>query len=246
MGSSRFPGKVLKKLWKDNDAIDLLIRRFNHYKTILAIPDTKENDCLEEKAEKHKGLRIYRGDESRPFNRIHSLYKDIKKISPEEKFCFVEITADCPLIPSLLVRGILSAFIENKYDYFSNTITRSFPDGFDVQVYNPELLHILDLYITDKHRQHVGWNIVNYSSLLSFHLNTILKIGNLPALYEYNYPNWNLTLDYTQDLEVIKAFYDFHDNEDNEFLSIDKVINFYKQRPDLLEKSNLPRNIPGE
>jgi spore coat polysaccharide biosynthesis protein SpsF len=243
MGSSRFPGKVTEKIWKDYDSVTFLIERLKgQYPIILAIPDTKENDCLELHTN-YNNVFCFRGDEQKPFNRIYDLYKFLKKDDPYEDFSFVEITADCPLVPANLVTEYIDIFHEKKYHYLSNTITRSYPDGFDIQIYNARLLNLVNLFISKKHRQHVGWNIVNYSGQIESLISGNIRMVNMTAPTEYNYPSWNLTLDYPEDLEVIKAFlnkrkslyFDEHD-----------VIAFYKNHPELLEKSNLPRNIPGE
>ncbi len=52
----------------------------------------------------------------------------------------VRITADCPLIDPDIIDQVVSRFREGAFDYVSNTLPRSFPDGLDVEVFSRKAL----------------------------------------------------------------------------------------------------------
>lgn len=43
----------------------------------------------------------------------------------------VRITADCPLLPTAMIERCIEGLLSD--DYVSNTVTRTYPDGFDIQ-----------------------------------------------------------------------------------------------------------------
>jgi spore coat polysaccharide biosynthesis protein SpsF len=133
MGSTRLPGKVLMEiegkpmLWhvvertKQAEKID---------EVILAIPDTKENDVLEDFALKNN-IKYYRGSEENVLSRYY-------KTAKEFKIDFiVRITSDCPLIDPAVVDLVVEKYFEHKVDFCINTF---FPIGFGVEIFSLEAL----------------------------------------------------------------------------------------------------------
>ncbi len=54
--------------------------------------------------------------------------------------CIIRITADCPLIDGHLIHKGLKQFQLTKPDYLSNTLTRTYPQGFDFEIFTFEML----------------------------------------------------------------------------------------------------------
>ncbi len=48
----------------------------------------------------------------------------------------VRITADCPLIDPTVVDRVVRGFLESDCDYVSNTLSSSYPDGLDTEVFS--------------------------------------------------------------------------------------------------------------
>ena len=46
------------------------------------------------------------------------------------------MTSDCPFIDPILVDKITNAYKKGNYDYVSNIIFRSFPDGMDTEIFS--------------------------------------------------------------------------------------------------------------
>ncbi len=131
-GSKRLPGKVLKKIGKYS-LIELLLKRLSKSKklskVVLATTKNKNDDYLTSLVSK-LGYEVYRGSEDDVLSRY---FKVAQKNSAKY---IVRITGDCPLVDSKIVDDIVNKTILTKSDYCSNVLKYSFPDGFDVEVFN--------------------------------------------------------------------------------------------------------------
>ena len=138
MGSTRLPGKVLKKVC-GKPLIEILLYRLSQSKKtdkiILATSENKENDILAETVEK-LGFDIFHGREDDVLDRY---YEAAKPYSPE---AVVRITGDCPIIDPQLVDEVIGLYQENKVDYASNAEPPTFPDGLDTEVFSFKALKI--------------------------------------------------------------------------------------------------------
>ena len=110
--STRFPGKVLKKI-----STKTLIEHVNDYckynfddNYIFAIPNTDGNDKLFNFL-KTNNFPTYRGEE----NNVLKRYRDIiKKFQPE---FFIRITSDNPYKCPQIIDEMVDTFIKNKMNY---------------------------------------------------------------------------------------------------------------------------------
>ena len=79
----------------------------------------------------------------------------------------VELTGDCPLIDPKVIDEIVNHYLKNNYDYVSNTTFRSYPDGFDVEVFSRKLLESIDKKTSKSYdREHVSSYIYNSKNTL--------------------------------------------------------------------------------
>ena len=132
MGSTRLPGKALKKV-KDISLIEILFKRLEKSqlidKAILATSINQENNILASVVEK-LGVDVYRGSENDVLERY---YKAAKKYKPDT---IVRITGDCPIIDPILVDSVISLYNSSNVDYVSNIKPPTFPDGLDTEVFS--------------------------------------------------------------------------------------------------------------
>jgi glutamate-1-semialdehyde 2,1-aminomutase len=137
MGSMRLPGKVLEKVG-DSTLIELLLRRLTTATQIddivVAMPISAINDELEAVVTS-AGYRVFRGSEEDVLDRYHQAALVTR---PD---VVVRITGDCPLVDGDLVDAIVTAFCQQDVDYLSNTISPTFPDGMDIEVFTFNALH---------------------------------------------------------------------------------------------------------
>lgn len=80
---------------------------------------------------KHEMNYFIASEKVQPYNLVQRFVEAMNKFGGD---AFVRLTSDCPAIPSELIKLGLEKFIQNKYDYLSNTCIRSYPDGYDLQI----------------------------------------------------------------------------------------------------------------
>lgn len=194
MGSSRLPGKILRKVNNENSALEFLLKRLSkkYGKKILIIATTKsyKDDVIEVFAKKKK-YKIYRGSENDVCDRVIKAAKffKIKHI--------IEITSDCVLIDTNLIDECLKVYNHHKVDYVSNCEFRSYPDGMDVQIFK------LSTLIKSYKLMKTNYDKENVTTQIRRDRKNFKKI-NLFAPQKLFYPKLGLTLDTIEDLNLIK------------------------------------------
>ena len=190
VGSTRLPGKVLKKV-NGKPLIEILFHRLSQSKNIdkiiLATSASAENDTLAHMVEK-LGFDVFRGSEN---NVLERYYSAAKKYQPE---MVVRITGDCPIIGPKLVDEIISLYEKENADYASNTNPPTYPDGLDVEVFSIDSLEEANKKAKTSHeREHVTPFI---------RANNKLKNINLSNDTDLSKERW--TVDDPEDLLVIE------------------------------------------
>ena len=106
LGSSRLPGKVLKKI-ENTPVMHILLKRLEHSKNIdqivVATPDTVKDKPLHDFLE-NINYEFVKGNESNVLNRFA---KASKKYNAD---VVVRITGDCPLVDPELVDFMIEQF----------------------------------------------------------------------------------------------------------------------------------------
>jgi spore coat polysaccharide biosynthesis protein SpsF len=138
MGSTRLPGKVLKKVL-DKTLLEYQIERVKRAKSIdeiIIATTTKESDDPIVQLCQQLSIPYYRGSEEDVLSRY---YEAATKFNVE---VIVRLTSDCPIIDPNVIDKVVEHYIENKdrYDYVSNTLTRTYPRGLDTEVMTYEAL----------------------------------------------------------------------------------------------------------
>ena len=113
MGSTRLPGKILKKVDKDIPSLQYTINQLkfskNIDKIVIATTDLAEDDVIETFVKK-QNLDCFRGNAENVLDRYYQCAK---------KFRFdgiVRITADCPLIDPFITDQVIQVFIDSGCD----------------------------------------------------------------------------------------------------------------------------------
>lgn len=80
-------------------------------------------------------IECFRGDPFNVFSRYQNL---IKKFRPTN---VIRITGDCPLIYSPLINELIDVMNnDDTLDYASNTIRRTYPHGFDIEIFKSNII----------------------------------------------------------------------------------------------------------
>jgi spore coat polysaccharide biosynthesis protein SpsF len=130
MGSTRLPGKVMLPL-AGVPMVQRLLERLSSLKSnvpvILAIPDKPADFVLVPVAQR-LGVRVFSGSEEDVLDRFASA------VAHDQVDAIVRLTADCPLIDPAMVDRALDLFYHLQVDYLSNTLHRTYPRGFDIEI----------------------------------------------------------------------------------------------------------------
>ena len=137
MGSSRLPGKVLKKI---NGKVPMLKFQLDQLKyskciekIVVATTNMKEDDEIVNFC-KANNVEYFRGESENVLDRYYQCAK---------KFNFsiiLRIPSDKPLIDPEIVDDIVGKFDLGCYDYVSNFLTLSYPSGTEVEVLSSKTL----------------------------------------------------------------------------------------------------------
>jgi len=130
MGSTRLPGKVLLDL-AGRTMLARVVRRVGRAALIdevmVATADAPDDDAIVEECRR---LRVpcFRGSEHDVLDRFH------RAAIAHRADVVVRITADCPLIDPEVTDRVIRAFFDERPDYASNTLRRTYPRGLDTEV----------------------------------------------------------------------------------------------------------------
>ncbi len=229
MTSSRLPGKVLAPL-NGEPMIVRQLQRLDRVKgmteVVVATSVDSSDDALVDVVTAH-GWPVVRGPLDDVLGRFAQVIRDY---GPD---VVVRLTADCPLVSPSVADLVIERFHSGEYDYVSNTLTPSFPDGLDVEVVTAQALTWLAEQTVDPHeREHVTLGVYRRPEVFS--LLNVLGSEDLSAL------RW--TVDTTADLEFVRTIYERLYSENPEF-EIWDVLRLIEQDPSLNRTSaDLPRN----
>jgi spore coat polysaccharide biosynthesis protein SpsF (cytidylyltransferase family) len=131
-GSSRLPGKILKRIG-DSTILGIHLKRLKNvsfdHSIIVATTNELESEAIVSIA-KNENCLYFKGSTDNVLERFYqaSLMTDSSHI--------VRVTSDCPLIDPVLVSKVIQYAIENDYNYCMTS--ENFPDGVDVEVFKTE------------------------------------------------------------------------------------------------------------
>ena len=198
MGSSRLPGKVMQDL-AGAPALERLFERLRRVKgpplIVLATSTLPGDDPIADYVSATPDIRLWRGSEQDVLRR----YADAARHFDLDPI--VRITADCPLMEPSCIDAVLDAYRALPgCQYADNVLPRTFPHGYDAQVLSRQALEAADREATlPADREHVGPFIIRHAD-------------RFPATHaapcDPPCAELRITLDYPEDLTLIRAIYE--------------------------------------
>ncbi|MFE0013687.1 cytidylyltransferase domain-containing protein [Mesorhizobium sp. NPDC059054] len=197
--SSRLPGKVLKSILGKpmlHHQIERIQRARVPARLVLATSRNPEDDAVADIGQ-NAGIDVYRGDLEDVLDRF---YRAAEPFAPSH---VVRLTGDCPLTDPGIIDAVTRFAVDGNYDYASNTIRPTFPDGLDVEVATFEALHTAWREATTKsdrehvmpflHRQAERFKLGNYEnekdlSALRWTVDEPADFAFVEAIYQVLYP----------------------------------------------------------
>lgn len=194
-GSTRLPGKVLKKVGGQTLLeihFERILKSQRIDKLLVATTTAPEDDMIPELASAH-GLLFSRGSVQNVLDRFY------QAALPYRPHWVVRLTSDCPLIDAQLIDMVIAKAIELQVDYCSNTLDPTFPDGMDIEVFTFAALEKAWREATsNSDKEHVTPYIHRNSS---FNGKDLFQSFNVS--YNVNYGDVRLTVDEASDFDVI-------------------------------------------
>jgi spore coat polysaccharide biosynthesis protein SpsF len=136
MTSTRLPEKVLLPIGQ-KPVLQYHLERLQQsgYPVFLATTINKTDDPLVAFGQQHQ-IPVFRGDEQNVLSRY---YETARTFNLD---IIVRVTSDCPLIDGALIRQGIGEYLEmnDSQLYLSNVLVRTFPRGFDLEIFSFALL----------------------------------------------------------------------------------------------------------
>lgn len=195
-GSTRLPAKVLKEV-NGETLLELHLKRILQAKNIskLKVATTTEDgaDKIVEIANR-VGVETYKGSIDDVLERFYFAAKD------ESPDYIVRVTSDCPLIDPNEIDKVVEICLSNDFDYASNTLIPTFPDGIDCECFKFSALEKAYHEATLKsEREHVTPYIKKHSTEKG---ETLFRSKNVTS--DRDCSSYRITVDTQEDFELIR------------------------------------------
>jgi spore coat polysaccharide biosynthesis protein SpsF len=229
MQSVRLPGKVLLPL-EGKPVLWHIFFRLAKSKLIDDICISTSTNPIDAKIEKfaHKyGIKIFRGSEE---NLVKRHLDAAKKFDAD---VIVRITGDCPLVDPQIVDEVIEVYLKDKkLDFVSNTKTKTYPIGLDVEVFPVKTLE--KIFSISEDPIFYEYFISNYI----FENPSIFKSKGI-SLNNPNMLRW--TLDYPEDYMLFKKIFGELYLDDKIF-HMDDVLNFLEEHIEISKINSMHYN----
>lgn len=221
MGSSRLPGKILKKISGKEMLLfqhERLVKSDKSNLTVIAttvnsIDDSVESICIK------NNISYFRGSESDVLLRYFDAATFFKADA------IVRINSDCPFIDPVVVDRVIQSWLDGQpnLDYASNILEETFPLGMHVEVFSYEALDYANKNaLKPDEREHVTPYIYRNPSIYK-----ILNVANSLNLSDYRF-----TVDYEEDLIFANEVANRIGNSETGMV---EIIEFLKDNEDVMK-----------
>lgn len=193
MASERLPGKVLLPV-RGRPLLAYLIERLRGSREVhqiaIATSDAASDDALVEFCQA-EGIRVTRG----PHHDVLGRYRMAATATGGD--VIVRVTGDCPLLDPAVVDLCVATYLDADppFDYVSNTQSRRYPRGLDVEVFSRAGLGEADVRATQPfEREHVTPYFYTHPERF--------RIGQVVPDFDLSNHRW--TVDTPEDFELVR------------------------------------------
>ena len=220
MGSTRLPGKVLKDLGGSSVLSRVIsrVRRSSQLDDLIVATTSEQaddqivNECV------RCSTTVFRGDQDDVLDR----YYGAAQFSQAD--VIVRITSDCPLIDPEIADRTIRAFLDQRPDYASNALERTYPRGLDTEALS---FSALEQTWRDARESYERAHVTPYI----YQNPSIFRILAVVGTADFSFYRW--TLDTLEDLEFVRAVYASFDGRDD--FTWRDVIALMERKPNLAE-----------
>lgn len=228
IGSTRLPGKVLfdiNGIPMIKRQIDRILKSREIDGLVALIPDSSENDYLNEELIKYS-VEVFRGSECDVLQR----FIDASIQFPARNI--IRLTADCPFVMPGILDEMIVLYKKVRPDYLSNTLTETFPDGLDIEIFSGSALRtLLNLNLGSLEREHVTLGIYNRPE--------VFRLENFESQVDLSNERW--TVDYPDDFKFVKGVFEYYEGMESSF-TVSDVLRYIEIDP-ILHSNRTPSNL---
>lgn len=219
MSSTRLPGKVLKPLL----GVPMLLRQVERLRCattfdrlLVATSVDPSDDVLAELCARHD-IQCFRGSLRDVLDRF---YQAARPYNPRH---VVRLTGDCPLIDPGVLDEVVRFYLAGGYDYASNAVEPTFPDGLDVEVFRFSCLESAwkEARLPSE-REHVTLFIYKHPERF--------RVGHYKISTNLSHMRW--TVDQPEDFEFVTRVFEALYPADPRFTMQD-VLRYLEQHPEV-------------
>lgn len=221
LSSTRLHGKALMNIMGKPMLWHVInrLKQSRHLNDVVIATTTKEKDKAIIQLAKESKVKSYSGSEDDVLDRYYQAATRFKADT------IVRITSDCPLIDPKVVDTVTEYFLAGNFDYVSNILKLTYPDGLDTEVFSYKTLkRAWEEARLESEREHVTPYIWKHPQ--------IFNIGSFENDVDLSHFRW--TVDVDKDIQFIREVYQRLYTEDGIFYMED-VLNLLQQHPELLE-----------
>jgi len=217
MASTRLPGKVLVDI-AGKPMLYQVASRARQARTLdlvtVATSDGQADDAVAHFCAE-VGIPCFRGSENDVLDRY---YQAVKRFNAD---VVVRLTADCPLLDPLVIDKVVQAFHKGDFDYVSNVLECTYPDGLDTEVFWRTTLERAwhEARLTSE-REHVTPYIYKHPEMF--------RLGNVRNGHDLSALRW--TVDEPRDLAFVRAVYSHFGTSS---FGMQEVLDLLRERPEL-------------
>ncbi len=235
MGSTRLPGKILLDIGPGVSVLDCMLTRVAVCKeidTTIVATTTNEKDSVLAEYLKERSLPYYVGSEEDVLDRY---YQAALAHGAKSGDVIVRMTSDCPLIDPSVADTTVRFFKDGDFDYASNNLEPyTYADGMDTEVFSFDALERTWKEATiPAHREHVTFYMWKNPELFRIGQYVNPKAGQA---------GYRLTLDYQEDMDVLKDVYT-HLYPQNPLFTMEDILDYLDAHPEVKEiNTDVERN----
>lgn len=217
--STRLPGKVLERVGGRTLLEHHLARLAEAGLPVVVATTTNATDDPVAELARTVGAAVFRGSE-------HDVLARFRGAAEQERLdVVVRVTSDCPLVDGAVVAAGVEEFLrlDDPDGYVTNTRPRTFPRGFDFEVFSRAALEEADRSARlPGHREHV-------TPYLAENVSGRVTVRNVT--FEPDRSGYRVTVDTAEDLELVRRLVEDHGADRLDCAGIVRVLDAH---PDLV------------
>jgi glutamate-1-semialdehyde 2,1-aminomutase/spore coat polysaccharide biosynthesis protein SpsF len=222
MASTRLPGKVLADiaghamLWHVVSRV-YAARRLDQ--VVVATSNEPSDDAIAMFCATNR-FECFRGNARDVLDRF---YRAAKYYGAD---AIVRITADCPLIDPRVIDRLVDVYYQGSYDYVTNTLRYTYPDGLDAEVFS---FDALQRAFREARKPADREHVTSY-----FRTSGSYRLCNVECDVDLSRRNLRWTVDEPADLEFVRAVYAYLWPQ-RQLFGMDDVLQLLDQKPELID-----------